>query len=173
MRDSAAPSDGEIRRAAHSAHPKRARKANRKPRPGSREAEASARQLKQAAFLAAFAEHATVTAAAMAAHVGRRTHYDWLEADEEYAARFKEAEEAVTEALEAEARRRAQFRVEEPVHYQGERVDTIRRYSDTLLIFLLKARRPETYRERFDHTLAGPDGGALVVRWQTDAEAKS
>ena len=83
--------------------------------------------------------------------MGRRTHYDWLETDEGYTARFKEAEEGVTEALEAEARRRAQVGVEEPVHFQGKRIDTIRRYSDTLLIFLLKARRPDTYRERFDH----------------------
>ena len=157
---------------AQSAHLKKARKP-RPTRPGSRAAEAADRQRKQAAFLAAFAEHATVAAAAKAADVGRRTHYYWLEADEEYAARFKDVEEGVTEALEAEARRRAQVGVEEPVFYQGERVDMIRRYSDTLLIFLLKARRPEVYRERFDHTLAGPNGGPLIVRWQNEAEAKS
>ncbi len=121
------------------------------PRPGSREAEAVARQRKQDAFLTAFTEHATISAAATAIHINRHTHYNWLESDEGYAARFKEAEEGVTEALEAEARRRAQVGVEEPVHFQGKRVDVIRRYSDTLLIFLLKARRPDTYRERFDH----------------------
>jgi hypothetical protein len=120
-------------------------------RPGSREAEAAARRRKQDRFLDAFVEHATVAAASKVAGVGRRTHYDWLEADAGYADRFKDAEEEVTEALEAEARRRAVAGVEEPVHYQGERVDTIRRYSDVLLIFLLKARRPNIYRERVDH----------------------
>ena len=133
------------KQSAQSAHLKK------RPRPGSREAEAVARQRKQDVFLAAFAKHATVSAAATAVRVSRRTHYNWLETDEGYAARFKEVEEGVTEALEAEARRRAQVGVEEPVHYQGKRVDTIRRYSDTLLIFLLKARRPDVYRERLDH----------------------
>ena len=118
---------------------------------GSREAEIVERRRKQGRFLAAFGEHATVAAAAKAAGVGRRTHYDWLTSDDAYAERFKEVEEDVTESLEAEARRRAQLGVEEPVFYQGERVDTIRRYSDTLLIFLLKARRPNVYRERIDH----------------------
>lgn len=123
----------------------------RAARPGSREAEALARRRKQDQFLAAFSTRATISAAAKAIAVGRRTHYLWLETDKAYAARFKDAEEDVTESLEAEARRRAVDGLEEPVHYQGERVDTIRRYSDTLLIFLLKARRPEVYRERFDH----------------------
>ncbi len=156
------------KQSAQSAHLKKAR-----TRPGSREAEAANCQRKQSAFLVAFTEHATVAAAAAAAHVGRRTHYNWLQADEAYAARFKDVEEGVTEALEAEARRRAQCGVDEPVHYQGKRVDTIRRYSDTLLIFLLKARRPEMYRERVDHSLTGPNGGPLVVRWQNETEAKS
>ena len=34
--------------------------------------------------------------------------------------------------------------------YQGRRVDEVRKKSDLMLIFLLKARRPEVYRERFD-----------------------
>ena len=157
---------------AQPAHVKKPR-TPRPTRPGSRAAEAADRQRKQAVFLVAFAEHATVAAAATAAHVGRRTHYDWLEADDAYAAHFKDVEEGVTEALEAEARRRAQHGIDEPVHYQGKKVDTIRRYSDTLLIFLLKARRPEMYRERVDHSLTGPNGGPLVVRWQNETEAKS
>ena len=39
------------------------------------------RQRKQGAFLTAFAEHATVSTAATAVHVSRRTHYNWLETD--------------------------------------------------------------------------------------------
>ena len=37
-------------------------------------------------------------------------HYDWLDKDEAYAARFADADADVTEALEAEARRRARLR---------------------------------------------------------------
>ena len=34
-----------------------------------------------------------------------------------------------------------------PVYYKGEVVGHVREFSDTLLMFSLKARRPEVYRE--------------------------
>ena len=46
-----------------------------------------------------------------------------------------------------------------PVYYQGKEVGQIRKFSDTLLIFLLKGARPETYRERHEHT--GKHGGPI------------
>ena len=91
-----------------------------------------------------------VTQAAKQAGVGRRTHYDWLKADPSYQAQFEDLEEAVTETLEQEARRRGSEGTLKPVFYQGKGCGEIREYSDTLLIFMLKARRPETYRERSD-----------------------
>ena len=45
--------------------------------------------------------------------------------------------------LEDEARRRAVDGVDEPVFQQGKQVGTIRKHSDTLLIFLLKGIRPQ------------------------------
>ena len=53
--------------------------------------------------------------------------------------------------------------VEEPVYHQGVCIDTIHKYSDTLLIFLLKGHAPAKYREnhRVEHT--GDGGGPLVV----------
>ena len=119
----------------------------------------SQRESAQDRFLAAFAETATITAAAEVADVGRRTHYDWM-ADPEYAARFADAEQEAVDALEAEARRRAVVGVEEPVGwYQGVPGEYVRKYSDTLLIFLLKGAKPEKYRERFEHS--GPGGVPL------------
>lgn len=50
---------------------------------------------------------ATVSGAAAIAGVGRRTHYDWLEQDREYAAAFDDAVEVAADRLEVEARRRA------------------------------------------------------------------
>jgi hypothetical protein len=38
------------------------------------------------------------------------------------------------------------------VFYQGQQFATVRKYSDTLLIFLLKGRKPERYRERVEHS---------------------
>lgn len=52
-------------------------------------------------------------------------------------------------SLEAEARRRAMDGVDEPVYHKGEVVGHVRKYSDTLLIFLLKAHRPHKYRDNY------------------------
>ena len=38
--------------------------------------------------------------------------------------------------------------MEKPVFYHGEICGSVREYSDTAAIFLLKGRRPEVYRDR-------------------------
>jgi len=101
---------------------------------------------KQAAFLAAFAECGNVTRACEIAKVGRRTHYNWLE-DPDYEAAFSDAENQAVDALEGEARRRAL------------------ESSDTLLIFLLKSRRPELYRERHHVEHAGSVTFTVNGQW--------
>lgn len=58
-------------------------------------------------------------------------------------------------ALEDEAHRRAFDGVDEPVFYKGEDCGAVKKYSDTLAIFLLKAHAPEKYRERQDLTVKG------------------
>jgi hypothetical protein len=50
--------------------------------------------------------------------------------------------------LEDEAKRRAHDGIDEPVFYQGEKCGVVRKYSDNLLIFMLKARRREKFSER-------------------------
>ena len=51
--------------------------------------------------------------------------------------------------LEAEADRRAVEGVVKPLFYKGQRLPVeVREYSDVLLMFRLKALRPEQYRER-------------------------
>lgn len=106
------------------------------------------RHHKKRAFLAAYAEAGNVKKAAELSDVHRSTHYDWLGADAEYAAAFALADEDAGDNLEAEARRRAVEGVPEPVYYQGDVVGTVQKYSDTLLIFLLKGTRPEKYADR-------------------------
>ena len=60
---------------------------------------------KRDAFLAAYAECGNITRAAEASGIARRTHYDWLAADEEYRRLFSEAHEQACDSLEAEARK--------------------------------------------------------------------
>ncbi len=99
-------------------------------------------------FLAMLAEGGSVAAAAKQAKIGRRTAYEWRAADPEFATAWDEAIEVGTDALEDEAVRRARDGVDEPVYYQGEKCGVVRRYSDTLLIFMLKARRRDKFADR-------------------------
>lgn len=79
--------------------------------------------------------------------VSKQTVHNWRSADAEFAENWDRAVEFATEDLEKEARRRAYEGVDEPVFYQGEVCGHIRKYSDTLLMFTIKARKPE-YRDK-------------------------
>lgn len=98
-------------------------------------------------FLEHFAKTANVSVSAAHAKIDRSSIYKTRERDPAFAAAWDEAENVACEALEEEARRRAHDGWDEPVFYKGEPTGTIRKYDSTLLIFLLKARRPEKYRD--------------------------
>lgn len=121
------------------------------------------RHPKKRAFLAAYCQVGNVSDAAKLAEINRMSHYNWLQSDERYAELFQQANEIACDHLEAEARRRAISGVEEPVFYHGEVCGTIRRYSDTLLIFLLKGARPDKFRDNATIRHTGPDGGAIQI----------
>lgn len=106
------------------------------------------KRCKRSAFLAAYAECGVVSRAAKAAGVERSKHYGWLKSDPAYLAAFEEAHAHAVELLESEARRRAIEGWEEPVFHEGAVCGHKRKYSDTLLIFMLKGALPEKYRER-------------------------
>jgi hypothetical protein len=116
---------------------------------------------KRKLFLKAYVASGTIVGAARAVSVSDTLHYDWMK-DPEYAAAFVEAEKQAIAYLEAELFRRVYEGTEEPVVYQGElsyRKDkngkltnkplTIRRKNDTLLIFALKGKKPDVYRDNF------------------------
>lgn len=81
--------------------------------------------------------------------------YRWLEHDDEFSAEFRQAEIEATETMEAEAHRRGVLGYDKPVYQGGAQVGTIREYSDTLLIFMLKARNPDKYRDNVKVSHAG------------------
>lgn len=101
----------------------------------------------QPAFLAAFRETALVTEACKVAHVARTTVYEERQRNEEFAVAWSEIELETTEAMEREAYRRGVEGVTKPVFQGKEHVGDVQEFSDTLLIFMLKARKPETYRD--------------------------
>lgn len=93
----------------------------------------------------------------------RRTVYDHRTRDENFARAWDEALEEACDLLEAEARRRGVEGIDKPVYHEGVKVDTIKQYSDTLLIFLLKGARPHKYRDNHRHEVVGKDGGPVQV----------
>lgn len=117
----------------------------------------------RAAFLAGLEETGNVTLACQAAKVGRTTVYRHREEVPDFASAWESSMQIAADLLEAEARRRAAEGVTEPVYQGGKLVGTIRKYSDTLLIFLLKGARPEVYRERYNVEHSGPGGGPIEV----------
>lgn len=113
------------------------------------------------AFLTALALHGNKTLAAEHAGVNRTAIYEARASDPEFAAAWEAAMDEAADRLEAEAWRRARVGVDEPVFGSGGKgvgtvqVGTVRRYSDTLLMFLTKGARPEKFRERFQHQHEG------------------
>lgn len=105
---------------------------------------------KKRAFLVAFSQTGNVTKSTEIVGIDRTTPYSdpWKE-DDEFQQAWTEARRMAGDILEDEAIRRAVEGVEEPVGwYKGEPGGTVRKYSDTLLIFLMKGARPDKYVDR-------------------------
>lgn len=113
---------------------------------------------KRREFLKTIAETGNVTAAAKLVGASRQGMYDVRRRDEAFAAEWDAAVMEASDALIAEARRRGFEGFDEPLHHKGELTgDIVRKYSDVLLIFLIKGRRPE-FRDRVieQNITAGP-----------------
>lgn len=106
-------------------------------------------------FLQVLAATGNVSAAARAVGRSRATLYGLRQKSADFAARWEHAEAEAVDVLEAEARRRAVDGVEEPLMGGGKlmrgddgQMLVVRKYNDRLLEFLLKAHRPDKYRDR-------------------------
>jgi hypothetical protein len=112
------------------------------------------------AFLAAYAHTGNVTRAAKAAKISTTAHYKRLKADPTYRLAFEQADIVATGLLEDESTRRAVQGVRKGIYWQGRRVGYQLEYSDGLMMFLLRGRRPDKYRtDKVEHT--GKNGGAV------------
>lgn len=96
-----------------------------------------------ARFLEILGSTCNVTLAARGAGIIRNTAYVHYKALPEFAAAWDDAKEAAIEILEAEAWQRA------------------RKQSDTLMIFLLKAHKPDKYRETVRNEISGINGAPI------------
>jgi len=117
----------------------------------------------RATFLDALSQSANVTRSAKRAGIARCVAYQWRDADEEFRKAWDAALELGIDALEDEATRRAAEGVVKPVFYQGVKCGSVREYSDTLMMFMLKARRPDRFKDRAATELTGAEGGSIVI----------
>lgn len=139
------------------------------------------RQRAREKFLKELARRGNVSAAAKAGVMSRAWFYREREENEEFAAAWDDALETAIDAIELEVRRRAVEGVRKPIigrvgkdqdgilkdeHGKGM---YIREYSDTLAALLLKAHRPEKFRERHDIR----HSGKIDVSKLSDAELQS
>lgn len=121
------------------------------------------------AFLAVLAESGNVSKSARAAEVNRQYCYECRDSDPSFAEEWAEALEVAIDKLEERAWRRANF---EDVQFKFTKSgapilhpETGEAYyehvgSDSVLLALLKAHRPEKYKDRSEVT--GKDGAPLV-----------
>jgi len=101
-------------------------------------------------------KHGNVSRALSKAKAGRGWVYRRRQEDPDYHDAFEAARICGIEVLKDEAHRRAHEGILEPKFHQGEVCGYVRKYSDTLLMFLVKQADP-SYREHFqiDHGQAG------------------
>lgn len=120
--------------------------AKEKPAPHAGDAELKSRERdeRKNKFLEQLFKGQSVVAACRAIGADRRTPYRWREFD----LRFKALWDAATahgDPIEREAVRRAIMGTRKPIFRGGEKVAEVVEHSDTLLMFLLKARDPARY----------------------------
>lgn len=119
---------------------------------------------KDAGFFQALSSGLPVGKAAQTVGYARSSVYEWRREDEQFSKAWAEAEETAVERMEAEADRRAIEGTRRPVFYQGAQCGEIAEFSDTLLMFRLKAKRPDLYRERIEHGNIGGQPFKVIVQ---------
>lgn len=126
---------------------------------------------KRSQFLALLAEYGNVTRAAEESGLGRVYLYQARKHDPDFAAEWDDASKVGAARLEDEARKRAAEGWDEPVWYQGVQCGTVRKYSDTLLICLLKAHHPDKYadRQKTDATISADVSVSHTISPETAA----
>jgi hypothetical protein len=127
-----------------------------------------ARPIWEKAFLLNLRKTGNISLACRSAKIERSTAYRHRDDDKEFQALWESALEDAADALEEEARRRAVTGVLEPIYQRGEKVGVIRKYSDSLLALLLKANKPEKFRERADITSDGKPIPIAIVKMDLD-----
>lgn len=117
----------------------------------------------QPIFIEALRTLGHVGKACEVAKISRNTAYIYRRNDPQFAKDWDTAIEDAAWSLEDEAWRRAREGVDEPIIYKGQIIATQKRYSDTLLMFMLKGIKPDKFAEKFLVRL-DPDQFAILKK---------
>lgn len=122
-------------------------------------------------FVDGLAEGLSVIDAAGTTGRARQSFYRLREGDPEFASAWKTAYAEGTDLLEKEAERRALEGVSRRSYDKdGNLIREEQVYSDTLMIFMLKARRPNKFRDRV--AIDGGDGPPVKVEVELGDSAR-
>lgn len=133
-------------------------------------------QRARALFLLELEKRGNITDACKAASITRRqTVYEWKAADQEFSDAWDAALDKAMDEAEAAAYRRGVEGWDEPVfgslgNFCDGQVGTIHKYSDTMLTLVLKANRPDKFREKIDHEHRGTVNVEFVNNWREEAD---
>jgi len=101
-------------------------------------------------FLESLRKYPNATKAAKKAGINRTYVYEKCKNDPFFKEQMDQAIDIGMNTLEEECLRRASEGYEEPIFHKGEEVGSKTKYSDTLAIVLLKANKPEKYKDRYE-----------------------
>ena len=118
---------------------------------------------KREQFLTLLSETNNVTKSAKTVGVTYQFIQKLVKHDPIFAEQFDEALEIATDNLEEALYNRGLHGTEKGIYFQGEKIDTVREFSDTAAIFLLKGLRPERYRDKSSVEITGKDGGPVEL----------
>ena len=125
-------------------------------------------------FLLRLAHTGNVSISARSVKGSRAAAYAIKGRDKEFAEDWDDAIKEAIDSLHESARVRAEEGVAEPVYYKGEVCGTVQKYSDSLLMSLLKAHDPR-FKDQVNLNHATPGGvqlqhAAIDMSVYTEAE---
>lgn len=125
----------------------------------------------QPIFIEALRQTGHVGNSCEAANVSRATVYNHRRDDQAFASQWDQAISDAAWTLEDEATRRARDGVDEPIFYRDTLIGSQKKYSDTLLMFLLKGNRPEKFSDKLTIRLDPRQAAILKEHGLTAGEA--
>lgn len=122
----------------------------------------AAQKARQQNFLAKYLETGRNDLSIDHADINPATFYRWRNTDPEFEAAYTEARKNVIAILEDAAHKRATKGVKRAVYWKGELIGFERHFSDTLLMFLMKAADGARYGDKVSNTHSGEPGAPPI-----------